>query len=629
MAAPVFTAITFSPVTEFIEKTRKLRDLYGSSFILSYLADSVCGAARQALGEDAVISPARLNIRMGTPDQIVIQGDFPEAQARAAFLQAWGQIMDACRAWVCTECQEWIDDHCNQWVQARSWSDSQARTLPWDRDWQQWKTHAWEFFWVQRSSISEVLDAIVEAERDRDWVGINWVGESSTLSGADAIAWPGLGLNIPPKQRSMAKADQQIRSFFEVLNQKIGEAILDDDLANPWQDTAARLRTLARRYEVGLPGTEAADHPEHSTLKKKLAEALGKAIVTHREQLSIPELIKRLFTLRAVARNIPDLARQHGDDSLLMELPKSFKDVNLWKTDLPMGWFRGDGDRAGQHIRCITTQDPATAAQNLSGFSNQMRQWGKWLKDSFDQNQGRIVFAGGDDFLGVFHPAEKPSEAIEWLCSFKENVWHRDETGKEDIKPVTPSVGFVWASSQVPQRDILQHCELAEQTAKQSGRDRVCLRVLFSSGTYLEWTCPWWLLPKIVGGYCDRNARSPHRPHPKHQNWTHIYNDVATLKARHGFRGNHQVALALFNLYFVDPDNGETLLDDNPETLFAENSILWTQKPQSGILSDDLKGACLEKQQAAFNAWVIALAEVGFHLFNPTDQTQADHRTAA
>ncbi len=625
----VFTAITFSPVTEFIEKTRKLRDLYGSSFILSYLADAVCEAARAELGDDAVISPARLNIRMGTPDQIVIWGDFPEDKARAAFLEAWGQIMDACRQWVCTNCQGWIDDHYRQWIQANAWHGNAARTLPWDREWQQWKTHAWEFFWVQQPTIAQVLEAIVEAERDRDWVGINWVGESSTLSGADAIAWPGLGLNIPPKRRSMAEADQQIQGFFQVLNQQIGAAVLEDDLSNTQQNPAQRLQVLAERYGVQFPETNGADD---ETLRTALAQKLGEAIVTPREQLSIPELTKRLFTLRAVAGEIPDRAQQPGSDSLLEELPKSFRDVNLWNTDLPMGWFRGDGDRAGQYIRQIT-QDPdqTVAAQNLSAFSHQMRQWGQWLKDSFDQQgqgQGRIIFAGGDDFLGVFHPAENPTEAMEWLCRFKENIWHRGEDGRADPKPVTPSVGFVWASPQVPQRDILQHCELAEQTAKHRGRDRVCLRVLFSSGSHLEWTCPWWLLPKIVRGYCDRD-RQPQRP----QNWTHLYNDVAVLKARHGFRGNHQVALGLFNLYFVDPDTRTSLLPEEASALFAADSPLWTQgqapDPQNGILSDELTTASLDQQQAAFNAWFIALAEVGFHLFNATAAPQVNHPTAA
>ena len=37
----IYTAISFAPVQGFIEKSRKLRDLYGASLILSYLSQSL------------------------------------------------------------------------------------------------------------------------------------------------------------------------------------------------------------------------------------------------------------------------------------------------------------------------------------------------------------------------------------------------------------------------------------------------------------------------------------------------------------------------------------------------------------------------------------------------------------
>jgi CRISPR-associated protein Cmr2 len=626
MQSSVFTAITFSPVTEFIEKTRKLRDLYGSSFILSYLADSVCRAARKQLGDDAVISPALLNITMGTPDQIVIQGDFPEKDARKAFGKAWAAIMDACHEWVVDSCDDWISRQRQEWGSKHEWHNQPTGALPWDRSWDAWRLHAWEFFWVQRQTIPQALDALAEEEGQyRNWVGINWLGESSTLSGADAIAWPGLDRDIPPKQRRLSDETTHIRDFFKELNQKIGEAILEDDLSTYRGDPASRLKALAKRYDIEARGREEAGNPDHAELRQELAKNLGEAIITNREQLSIPELTKRLFTLYKVAERVPE------SEAIQQELPDSFRDVNLWKTDQPMGWFRGDGDRAGDHIRRIT-QGP-DAVENLHKFSYQMRSWGQGLKQSFDQHLGRIVFAGGDDFLGVFYPAKTPQAAIRWLCQFKAECWHRGQDHQPDHKPITPSVGFVWASPQVPQRDILQHCELAEQTAKGSGRDRVCFRVLFSSGTYLEWTCPWWLLPKMVRGYRDRNWREHHRSAQRPQNWTHIYNDVAALKARHGFQGDHQVALAFFNLYFADPDSGEPLLPTEADQLFAADSPLWAQpgdpEPFTGILSEALRGATEEEQQEAFSAWVISLAEVGFHLFNGTTLAQPDHLSAA
>ena len=54
-----YTAITFAPVQGYIEKSRKLRDLYGSSFILSYLARELCEEAKRYLGDaEAIVSPA-------------------------------------------------------------------------------------------------------------------------------------------------------------------------------------------------------------------------------------------------------------------------------------------------------------------------------------------------------------------------------------------------------------------------------------------------------------------------------------------------------------------------------------------------------------------------------------------
>ena len=608
----VYTAITFSPVTEFIEKTRKLRDLYGSSFILSYLADSVCCKVREqpeALGLE-VLLPVELDITMGIPDQIVIQGDFPEEMARKAFFDAWGNVMDVCQMWVCENCRDWIDAAHARWVKNKQWHDKVPQTLPWDRDWQQWKNHAWEFFWVKANSIPEALDALAEVESNsRNWVGINWIGESSTLSGADAIAWPGLDRNISAKRRSQAEDDKQIKSFFQELNLKIGAAILEDDLARYPNNNEARLQQLLERYPVDLQ-QRPPEYPEQDFIRAELAKSLGEAIIAEREQLSIPELTKRLSTLSAVAQ----------DDRIKREIPASFRSVNLWETDRPMGWFQGDGDRVGQHMRHIT-KNPSTAPGHLKKLSTQMRGWVQWLMQDFDQRHGRIIFAGGDDFLGVFYPSETPTHAINWLCDFKECVWHEGETDPAKRKPVTPSVGFVWASPQIPQRDVLQHCERAERKAKDSGRDRVCLRVLFASGNYVDWTCPWWFLPKVVLGYRDRNQQ---------RDWTHFYKDVAALEARHAFDNNHQIALALFNLFFTDPQTQAPLLPTQPNDLFKTESPLWTQpgtpEPRTGLLNDTLKHRPLDQQKAfnhldqqqkAFNRWVITLAKVGFQLFNP------------
>ena len=51
----VYTAVTFAPVQGFIEKSRKLRDLYGASVLLSYMSKKIIDAVCEM--ELDVISP--------------------------------------------------------------------------------------------------------------------------------------------------------------------------------------------------------------------------------------------------------------------------------------------------------------------------------------------------------------------------------------------------------------------------------------------------------------------------------------------------------------------------------------------------------------------------------------------
>jgi CRISPR-associated protein Cmr2 len=226
-----------------------------------------------------------------------------------------------------------------------------------------------------------------------------------------------------------------------------------------------------------------------------------------------------------------------------------------------------------------------------------MLNWGEnFLKPSVEKTvgkngeEGRVIYAGGDDFLGVFYrnapePELTAQECLDWFYEFPD-VWRKH--GRE----ITVSVGFVWAGGGVPQRDVLQHCREAEKSAKNNGRDRIALRVLFNGGNYLEWVCPWWFLKNVLEGYCDRGGE---------QKWTHIYNDIAALESRHAFEGNQSdVALALFEVYFGEP---------NRKTL---EKHLWRCDGKTGILGDRPED-CKDIHNA-LNDWIVKLAKVGFHL---------------
>lgn len=580
MSQSCYTAITFAPVQGFIEKSRKLRDLYGSSFLLSYLARVLCQAATQQ-GFN-VISPAIISVTQGTPNQIIIEGLFSQADASATFKQAWQNIVETCRQWIETQVTGF--DYC------------------WKREWKDWSHHAWEFFWATGDTITAARESLNDIKRPRDWVGINWKGESSTLSGTDAIAWPGLGL-VNPKTRPAKPEKQAIEEFYAALSQKLGETYLD----------------RSPKFNL-LKGTG----------RETVAKKIGEAIITPREQLSIPELIKRLITVDAVAEKIQleikhpsiELSEefiQKALESTDIEVPeKPFKEVNRHEEQSWTGWFQGDGDRMGKFLQELAEKGEEIERQELKQFSAGLMKWGEnelkpYMKTS---KLGRIVYAGGDDFMGVLFQSATPGkltadECLQWFAQLPE-LWKKH--GYAD--KITVSVGFVWAAPNVPQRDVLQHGRQAEQSAKKCGRDRLALRVLFNSGNHLEWVCPWRFLD-ILSAYRDRSQKT--------QNWAHIYQDIAILQARHTFTDQQiKIAEALADIYFpgykdiLDPKNwfntgGNAGILGEPET-YQEN----------GKISQN-------QVNAALNEWIINLAKIGFHLCSNTSSSSnpSDSSTVA
>ena len=546
MTASLYTAITFSPVQGFIEKSRKLRDLYGSSFILSFLSRALCDAARRHLRSDAavdlakdpVVSPALVNVTQGTPNQIVIQGDFPEDLTHRTLTKAWQAIVDICR-----------DE-----VERRLPAAKLPGHYTWHRAWDAWGNHTWECFWAQGESISDARDRLNEAKRGRAWVGINWQGESSTLSGADAIAWYGMAEKMHPKA-NFGEQYHQIRDYC-----------------------------------------------------RKLSQALPLTLIDETEQLSIPELIKRVLMIKDAEKN-PQAFQHRVKDRFqalglpAVEPPAFFTEVNRFAEERWTGWFQGDGDRIGRFLKSSGGEKPDV----LHAFSKAMLAWGSRFQVEFKAH-GRVVYAGGDDFLGIFyrHQPEPPLSGQAVLSYFSQfpTVWESHGQRDAEGRLLTVSVGLVWAAPNVPQRDILQHCKEAEQAAKRGGRDRLCLRVLFNSGNYLEWQCPWWLLAGrhpalakqgIFGRYRDLQDQSGPAA-----SWDDLFKDVATLEARHGFRPGSEVALALFEIYF------------GAELAAIVKAYSWDQDSYTGILGNQERSA--KNTQQRLTQWVINLAKVGFHL---------------
>lgn len=476
-----YTAIAFAPVQGFIEKSRKLRDLFGASLILSYLSYKLVKQAEKS-GFN-VISPGSPNIQKGMPNRILLkgEGEFSRNDVTNTLQKSWQEILNECRVWI-------------------------EREVPpkeqyfWQQEWMRWGLYTWEIFWGHGDCIECAMKNLETRKLRRDWTAINWIGDSSSLTGTDAIAWPGLGLEHSNPGRQLSDPEK------------------------------AELKDFYQRLSCVLENLPPDGKPE------------GKFLAPN-ERLSIPELVKRLVT------RDEDIARNIG----ISPLESAFSDI-IREPEHWTGWFMGDGDKVGKKLQEIAKEK---GDEGLKNFSEAMRNWGSEFIKNFPKDLGRVVYAGGDDFLGVIYSTKpekppEPIEALEWLMGLSDK-W------KEHGQDINLSVGFVWAGHSVPQRDILQHCRDTEKRAKSLGRDRVTIRVVFNSGQYVQWTCPWDYL-HILKQYKDRDGKTWNQK----PNWSHVYKDLAHLKNRHAIsfdpkekNPDDRLALTIFQLYFNDREHLE------------------------------------------------------------------------
>jgi CRISPR-associated protein Cmr2 len=470
-----YTAITFSPVQGFIEKSRKLRDLYGASLILSYLSQELIEKLTKN-NNDLVISPALLSVTQGTPNRILLKGDFSHQIIEKELKRIWKKLLD--------QCEQWFENEKNEELNHFHYT--------WHREWKHWKAHTWELFSGRGESIKDAMNDLENNKLSRDWTAINWIGESSSITGTDAIAWYGLGRGSRnPNNTNWGDEGDKIAVFYQALSSKLNEYIDEN------------------------------------------------------ERLSIPELVKRLITIPEIADPInfelPKELRDQNFTDFIRRPQDHPQNIGQWT-----GWFIADGDKVGDHLQSLAGDE-----QKIKNFTQEMRKWGKNFTTEFNQKDiGRVVYAGGDDFFGVIynrdfgkknHPKNQDLidtlEIHEWLKQLPQE-WKEDKS--EETQKITLSMGFIWAGHSIPQRDILQHCREAEQISKEKGRNSITIRILFNNGQYVQWTTPWQYL-ELLDYYGDRSGG---------KNWNHIYNDLAVLKSRHAFGlgyGNSENQKQLFN----------------------------------------------------------------------------------
>ena len=483
-----YTTVTFAPVQSFILASRKLRDLYGSSLLLSHLA--------RALADDAtsralvVISPASVDSSRGVPNVLVIQGDYRKGHARDALLACWKGVLTGCRNWLVNELKHEIDP---------------VHGYKWESSWKACAAHSWELFHGQGATIEKARQALSINKQQRDWSVPNWTGESSTLSSAEAVVWPRMGEVRDPRDIKPIDIKNEARTYLDLLRKHtaLGEAFADENEEISLTELVKRLVTfnaVVGKVLVNPNDTEA-------EIQQLIPPRFDKAS-TRAKEASKPESI------------VWFMADGDGVSVYLKSLKNKIQNAPLASD--------------------AVVDDAEAEATALKKFSADMRDWAAGLYNTIPAdfpNKATVVYAGGDDLFGALHESEPGDRDL-----FREDLWKWLQTFPDiwkqcDQEGLTVSMGLVWADANVPQREALQHARDAEASAKARGKDRFALRLLYASGNHLEWTCPWEWLGPILEYYTDREGRSNHPANRRRSDglepsWRHLAEDLQWLQRR-------------------------------------------------------------------------------------------------
>lgn len=486
-----YSAVTFAPVQSFIRASRKLRDLYGSSLLLSHLARAIADDATQC--GHTVISPASVISSRGVPNVLVIRGDYHKAQARDALHGCWKGVLSACRAWLEQQLP--------------------AETFDWQSSWSACANHSWELFYGQGYTIERAREVLAVHKQQRDWNVPNWTGESSTLSSAEAVVWPQMGAVRDPRELPAGFTTEQAKRFLVQLRD------------HPWLGEAF----AGLNEEISL-----------SELVKRLVTysvVASKAFATPQD----PE--PNLATLLPKQFSSTSTRTSDGGDSQAV----------VWF--MADGDGIGDHLMAMKNtLSTANLTDSKTDAEEiaLSQFSHSMRSWAASLYSLIPEqlpNKATLVYAGGDDVFGALHETSAsrndlfPDDLWTFLRQFPA-IWA--QCGQENL---TVSMGLVWADAKVPQREALQHARDAEASAKARGKNRFALRLLYANGNHLEWTCPWPWLDPILSHYTDREGRKKWRHLAEDLQWLKSRQAIAHTSAKDE-RASKATARALWSSYF-------------------------------------------------------------------------------
>ncbi|MFU8802208.1 MAG: type III-B CRISPR-associated protein Cas10/Cmr2 [Bradymonadaceae bacterium] len=507
MTNPIQFHFTMGPVQSFVGQSRRTRDLWAGSYLLSYLAEAAIKAVSELDGSTILLPAYKPNARSsgksrhgaehGTfPNRFIAEVTDLDTARRAGELatnavrERWGQIADA----VWTKFVEPV---------------AETHGLETSQIWKRQVENFWDINWVAGDDDGSPLD------RRK-----NWRTTPATIEPGDHCTMMGDLQELSGYVRSQNKSKQD--QFWAALEDRVGTLDLAPDerlcaialtkrlypkadledfadfnpvqwpstlylAAVPWlSDIIEEPRRLQAGIDYAAALDEVAPHTHKSGERHELIKCLRHS---HSKTNGLTSLDGNFFFDNALANeNATPLGFHRGEEDREQDareaIGKALKTLYKATDSRPSPFYAlllMDGDSMGKLI------SEAKQANNIGLVSEGQTTFTQAVPDVVDDHNGVTVYAGGDDVLAMVPVRDALACAIELSRKYPTSF---DSALR---KNATISGAIVYAHYAVPLRTVLTtaHHLLDDVAKDQTGRASLAVGVYKSSGLGCQWAAPW------------------------------------------------------------------------------------------------------------------------------------------
>lgn len=483
---------SLGPVQGFVAASRRTRDLWAGSWLLSHLADQAVTSVASIDGV-ALLLPAQTAHTdttkpiAGTPNRLIVEGPAElliqaAKDAADAIMKRWRHIANAV------------------WKKHLK-SIGEAHSDATENIWKRQVEHFWEITWVVGSD---------------DYGRKAWRIHPADIE-------PGFRCALFPHLQELSGAvglseKGKLIEFWRQVRESAGEYDLDENEAlsaiglikrfyprledfsalevTSWPSTAwvAALPwiKMVKDTEQAEAFCHAVEHHSASRVFDSTAAARAR-LGAHSG--TFPCLDGQLLYERGIAascRRVSAGGRDVADEVALEQMMQPYQQLTREPNGKPTPWFAVlvmDGDQMGKVLGKLEEDERSKISAALGVFAMS-------VTEVVSAHNGWTVYAGGDDVLALLPAVEaiRCAQALRlaYLKSFADQLGD----GHQAMAWVSISGGLVFADWKTPLRQVLSESHhLLDDVAKDAtGRDALAISVWLASGKACQWSAPWGLI---------------------------------------------------------------------------------------------------------------------------------------